>query len=90
MSQNELDTYQIEIRTSNIIKATESLSKIVSDLKDLVILNDFKSINSQITSQCGYFKQREEEIDKALIAFRDNMFPLVDDLQRQYYSSNFK
>jgi mediator of RNA polymerase II transcription subunit 22 len=90
MSQNELDTYQIEIRTSNIIKATESLTKIVSDLKDLVILNDFKSINSQITSQCTYFKQREDEIDKHLTMFKDNMFPLVSELQQEYYTSNFK
>jgi mediator of RNA polymerase II transcription subunit 22 len=90
MTQNELDTYQIEIRTSNIIKATESLTKIVSDLKDLVILNDFKSINSQITSQCVYFKQREDEIDKTLTSFKDNLIPMVNELQQEYYSSNYK
>ena len=90
MTQNELDTYQIEIRTSNIIKATESLTKIVSDLKDLVILNDFKSINSQITSQCAYFKQREDEIDKTLTSFKDNLIPMVNELQQEYYSSNYK
>ncbi|CAF0776932.1 unnamed protein product [Brachionus calyciflorus] len=53
-SQAEIDSFEIEIRTSNLVKSTESLSKIVSDLKDLTILNDFKSINSQITNHLDF------------------------------------
>ena len=90
LSQNELDTYQVEIRTSNIIKATESLTKIVSDLKDLVILNDFKSINSQITNQCNYFKATEDKIDRTIAAVKCDMIPLLSELQQEYYSSNYK
>jgi mediator of RNA polymerase II transcription subunit 22 len=90
MCQSEVDSYQFEIRTSNMIKATESLSKIVSDLKDLVILNDFKSINSQISSQSMFFKQKEDEIDKNLLSLKENIIPLLQELQPEYYASSFK
>lgn len=90
MSQHELDEYQIEIRTANVIKATESLTKIVSDLKDLIILNDFKSINTQITNQCLYFKQNEADIDRQLIAVKNQTIPLLNELQQEYYTSYYK
>ena len=90
MCQTEVDSYQFEIRTSNMTKATESLSKTVSDLKDLVILNDFKSINSQIATQSLFFKQKENEIDKNLNALKESIIPLVQELQQEYYLSNFK
>ncbi len=90
MSQTQIDLYELQIRTSNIVKSTESLSKIVSDLKDLTILNDFKSINSQITNQCAFFKKKESEIDIQLVNVKDVLFKMLNDLQHEYYSSNYK
>lgn len=90
MSQAQIDSFEIQIRTANIVKSTESLSKIVSDLKDLTILNDFKSINSQITNHCSFLKSKENETDAALRNIKDNLYMLLQDLQHEYYSSNFK
>ena len=66
------------------------MSKIVSDLKDLTILNDFKSINVQLTNQCQILKIRENEIDRQLAATKDNLFKILNDLQHEYYTSSFK
>jgi mediator of RNA polymerase II transcription subunit 22 len=90
LSQTDIDTYEFQIRTSNIIKASESLTKIISDLKDLIILNDFKSINSQLTSQCNYFKQKEDDIDRTLTNLKDSLIPILNECQTEYYSSNYK
>ena len=89
-SQAQIDLFELQIRTSNIVKSTESLSKIVSDLKDLTILNDFKSINSQITNQCHFLKKKEHEIDNQLMGVKDVLYKLLHDLQHEYYTSNYK
>jgi hypothetical protein len=90
MSQSSIDSFEIKIRVANILKSTESLSKIVSDLKDMTILNDFKSINQQITNQCNVLKSKEFEIDRQLTFTKDGLIKLLNDLEQQYYSSNFK
>jgi hypothetical protein len=90
MSQGQIDSFEIQIRTSNIVRSIESLTKIVSDLKDLTILNDFKSINAQITNQCALLKSKENEIDRQLTLSKDNLYKLLYNLQQEYYSSNYK
>ena len=90
MSQSDIDSFEIQIRTCNIVKSMESLTKTVSDLKDLTILNDFKSINGQITNQCVFLKVKDSEIDGQLINTKDVLVKLVRDLQHEYYYSNYK
>jgi mediator of RNA polymerase II transcription subunit 22 len=90
MSQASIDSFETQIRISNIMKATESLTKIVSDLKDITILNDFKSLNMQITNQCAFLKQKEMDIDRNLMYTKDILVKLLNDLQVEYYSSNYK
>ena len=90
IGQAQIDLFELQIRTANIVKSTESLNKIVSDLKDLAILNDFKSINAQITNQCRHLKLKETEIDHNLMNLKDTLYKLLYDLQHEYYSSNYK
>ena len=90
MSQADIDSFEIQIRTCNIVTSTESLSKIVSDLKDLTILNDFKSINSQIQGQCNFLKQKEFDIDRQLTNTKDMLAKLLSELQHEYYTTNYK
>lgn len=89
-SQAEVDLLEMQIRTTSIIKSTETLSKIVFDLKDLAILNDFKSINNQITAQCVLYKRKEIDIDRQIMSTKDGLVKLLSDLQHEYYSSNYK
>lgn len=48
---------EVAVRAANIVRAAEALSKLVSDLKENLILNDFSTIN-EITSQ------RMEELER--------------------------
>jgi len=90
VAQADIDSLETQIRTSNIVKSTESLSKIISDLKDLTVLNDFRSLNSQITNGCAFLKKNEFEIDRHLTTTKDMLVKLLSDLQHEYYLSNYK
>lgn len=90
MGQAQIDQFEIQIRTANIVKSTESLSRVVSELKDLTILNDFKSINLQIMNQCMFLKFKENEIEQQLTMAKDNLYKISYSLQQEYYSSNYK
>ncbi|XP_064396197.1 mediator of RNA polymerase II transcription subunit 22-like isoform X1 [Halichondria panicea] len=57
---------EIEVRAANIVRAAEGLSKLVSDLKENMILNDFSTINQSTTNRISELKelksQKEDEI----------------------------
>ena len=40
-TQSEEDALEMQVRASNMVRAGESLMKLVSDLKQYLILNDF-------------------------------------------------
>lgn len=50
---------EVAVRAANIVRAAEALSKLVSDIKESLILNDFSSINEIYT-------KRTEEVQKLL------------------------
>lgn len=56
MTQCEQDTYEMHVRAANIVRAGESLMKLVSDIKQYLILNDFPSVNEAITQNSKLFR----------------------------------
>jgi hypothetical protein len=62
----------------------------VSDLKDLTILNDFKSLNAQLATQTNIMKQQEAEMDKHLVLVKSSLIKILYELQHEYYTSNYK
>lgn len=90
MGQAQIDQFEIQIRTANIVKSIESLGRVVSELKDLTILNDFKSINGHIMTQSKVLKIRETDIEQNMTITKDSLFKILYSLQHEYYSSNYK
>ena len=41
--------FQMSVRSCNMVRAAEALLKLVSDVKQYLILNDFPSVNEAIT-----------------------------------------
>lgn len=56
MAQCEQDTYEMHVRAANIVRAGESLMKLVSDIKQYLILNDFPSVNEAIAQNSKLFR----------------------------------
>ncbi|CAH2068413.1 unnamed protein product, partial [Iphiclides podalirius] len=62
MTQIEQDTFEMQVRAANIVRAGESLMKLVSDIKQYLILNDFPSVNEAITQNSKLFRTKQQEL----------------------------
>ncbi|KAH0815970.1 hypothetical protein GEV33_006820 [Tenebrio molitor] len=87
MTQCEQDTYEMHVRAANIVRAGESLMKLVSDIKQYLILNDFPSVNEAITQNSKLFRTKQAECDQKLMSLRDDIAADLYDLEEEYYSS---
>lgn len=58
-TQAEEDALEMQVRSSNMVRAGESLMKLVSDLKIYLILNDFPNVNEAISSNSSMFKEMQ-------------------------------
>ncbi|XP_065214071.1 mediator of RNA polymerase II transcription subunit 22-like [Planococcus citri] len=90
MIQCELDAYEMQVRSANMVRAAESLLKLVSDIKQYLILNDFPSVNEAIMQNSKVFRAKQGECDQKLMNLRDDMAADVHDLEEDYYTSNYK
>ncbi|XP_024252805.1 mediator of RNA polymerase II transcription subunit 22 isoform X1 [Oncorhynchus tshawytscha] len=88
-TQAEQDHYEMHVRAANIVRAGESLMKLVSDLKQFLILNDFPSVNEAISLQNQQLRSLQEECDKKLTSLRDEIAIDLYELEEEYYSSSF-
>ena len=90
-TQAEEDNLEMQVRASNMVRAGESLMKLVSDLKIYLILNDFPNVNEAISSNSRMFKDMQvkwEIIWKTFLKFNSffqsscdrNLTSLRDDL----------
>lgn len=64
--------------------------KLVSDIKQYLILNDFHSVNDAITANSNLYRQKQAECDKKLMTLRDDMAADLYDLEEEYYTSIYK
>ncbi|XP_045702045.1 mediator of RNA polymerase II transcription subunit 22 [Phyllostomus hastatus] len=87
-TQGEQDNYEMHVRAANIVRAGESLMKLVSDLKQFLILNDFPSVNKAI-DQCDFqLRTLQDECDRKLVTLRDEVAIDLYELEEEYYSSS--
>lgn len=86
MAQCEQDAYEMQVRAANIVRAGESLMKLVSDIKQFLVLNDFHSVNDAITNSSQLYRSTQQDRDMKLMNLRDEMAVDLFDLEQEYYS----
>ncbi|XP_042905634.1 mediator of RNA polymerase II transcription subunit 22 [Parasteatoda tepidariorum] len=84
------DQCEMHVRAANIVRAAESLMKLISDIKQYLILNDFPSVNEAISQKTKMCRAVQDSIDSKLTNLRDDMASELYDLEEEYYSSAFK
>ncbi|KAM4018864.1 mediator of RNA polymerase II transcription subunit 22 isoform 2-T2 [Anomaloglossus baeobatrachus] len=87
-TQGEQDNYEMHVRSANIVRAGESLMRLVSDLKQYLILNDFPSVNEAINQRSQQLRALQDECDRKLISLRDEIAIDLYELEEEYYSSS--
>ena len=81
--------YEMSVRASNMIRAQEYLMKLIYNIKQFLIINDFPLINDAISnSQNTSYKV--EGIDMNLINLRNEISNELFILEEEYYSSFYK
>ncbi|KAF0304658.1 Mediator of RNA polymerase II transcription subunit 22 [Amphibalanus amphitrite] len=86
MTQSGQDMFEMHVRAANIVRAAESLTKLISDIKQYLILNDFPSLNDAITEHSRQSLGAQQEIDKKLTELKDDMARDLYELEDEYYS----
>jgi len=89
-AQCEEDAFEMQVRAANMVRAGESLMKLISDIKQYLILNDFPSVNEAITYNSKLFLGIQEQCDKRLTLLRDELATDLIELEEEYYSSSHK
>lgn len=64
--------------------------KLVSDLKQYLILNDFHSVNEAIQNNSKHFRSIQKNCDANLMKLRDEMAMDLYELEEEYYTSVYK
>lgn len=89
--QAKLFWYKYYLHTVFIaVRAGESLMKLVSDIKQYLILNDFPSVNEAITQNSKLFRTKQQECDQKLMSLRDDIAADLYDLEDEYFTSIYK
>lgn len=72
------------------VRAGESLMKLISDIKQYLILNDFPAVNDAIAHNSKLFLNLQDNVDCKLTTLRDELSVDLFELEDEYYSSQYK
>jgi len=64
--------------------------KLVSDIKQFLILNDFMQVNEAIKTQNSRYRHTQNNFDMQLFALKDDMMVDLFELEEEYYSSQYR
>lgn len=74
---------EVVVRAANIVRAAEALSKLVSDLKEILILNDFSFINEITTQRTEELQYLSAEQSKELMELYASVGREMSEKQQQ-------
>ncbi|RMX46177.1 hypothetical protein pdam_00007821 [Pocillopora damicornis] len=90
LTQSAQDQYEVNVRAANIVRAGESLLKLVSDMKEFLILNDFPSVNATISERSSTLQEMTNQTDQKLLNLKQELALNLYELEQSYYSSSYR
>lgn len=84
------NAYEQCVRAANMTRAAESLLKLIWDIKQFLIINDFPLINDSITKRVDANLAKVNEIDAKLLNLRDEIATELYELEDEFYNSIVK
>ncbi|XP_078739199.1 mediator of RNA polymerase II transcription subunit 22 isoform X3 [Lampetra fluviatilis] len=83
-----LDNFTEIVKTAKV-RAGESLTKLVSELKQFLILNDFAAVNEAVSQRAAHLRATHDECDRKLVSLRDDIATDLYELEEEFYSSSW-
>lgn len=90
LTQSAQDQYEVNVRAANIVRAGESILKLVSDMKEFLILNDFPSVNATISERSSTLQEMTNQTDQKLLNLKQELALNLYELEQSYYSSSYR
>lgn len=87
LTQSEQDGNECKVRAANIVRAGESLLKLVSDIKQFLILNNFPGVNETIDRRCKQLHTLQKDSQNTLCSMKEDLAGSLYDLEEEYYNS---
>ncbi|OUC43071.1 tetratricopeptide repeat protein [Trichinella nativa] len=87
LTEYEHELFEMQIRAANMTHAAEALIKMVTDLKQFLILNDFAYINESITTTAVHSQIAQREFRDKLIAVKEEMTFYLQEAEQEYYNT---
>ena len=72
------------------VRAGESLLKLVSDIKEFLILNNFPGVNESIERRCRQLYSLQKESQSTLNSVKEDLAGSLYELEEEYYNSYCK
>ncbi|EAL67882.1 hypothetical protein DDB_G0279087 [Dictyostelium discoideum AX4] len=88
--KNASEIYEMETRTSNMLNAGEGLLKIIEELKQNLILNDFSTMAEEVRIQNLVFHKENERTNKSIKLISEELSRSLKELEDEYYNSSYK
>eukprot|EP01125_Pyxidicula_operculata_P001758 TRINITY_DN11590_c0_g1_i1.p1 TRINITY_DN11590_c0_g1~~TRINITY_DN11590_c0_g1_i1.p1 ORF type:complete len:159 (-),score=3.27 TRINITY_DN11590_c0_g1_i1:14-490(-) len=88
--ENTRENFQIDVYTTNIIKASESLLKMIAELKHSMTLNDFKTIRDEVTDKSKSYSDMTRLSNTTISQLKSEMVEALYELEDSYYSSKYR
>ncbi|XP_054168744.1 mediator of RNA polymerase II transcription subunit 22-like [Oppia nitens] len=89
-SETQATSYEMCCRAANMCRAAESMLKLIWDIKQFLIINDFPLINDSISKKVADNMINVADIDHKLINLRDEIANELYELEDEYYNSLIK
>ncbi|XP_016991809.1 mediator of RNA polymerase II transcription subunit 22 [Drosophila rhopaloa] len=87
-TQCEQDALEMQVRAANMVRAGESLIKLVHDIKEFHILYDFPAIDEDIKKKSELCSAMQAEYDDKIARVAKDMADELSDLEDEYNSSS--
>jgi len=85
-AQEIRENFQIDLHSTNIVRFSEALLKIIAELKHSFLLNDYGSVNDQEFTSIQALQSVQTETNDTLIAVTQEMEEALFELEESYYS----
>ena len=72
------------------VRAGESLLKLVSDIKEFLILNNYPGVNESIDRRCKQLHALQKESQSTLNSVKEDLAGSLYELEEEYYNSYCK
>jgi len=72
------------------VRAGESLMKLIADIKEFLILNDYPAVNASLQKRTQQLRSIEDQTKKKLWELREQVDGDLRLLEQEYFSSKYK